>query len=186
MKAAAAVAEVLKREGVEFLIGYPVNPIIEAAAEADIRTIIVRQERTGLHMADALSRVTSADRIGVFAMQHGPGSENAFGGGAQGFGGSSPIVVLPAGFERRRANIPPNFSSWLNFQHVTKWAEQVILPEGVPAAMRRAWTQVRNGRPRPVLVEFPTDVLTADVPEPIAYEPSRHVRCAPDPSDVDR
>ena len=58
MKAAAAVAEILKREGVEFLIGYPVNPIIEAAAEADIRTIIVRQERTGLHMADAVSRVT--------------------------------------------------------------------------------------------------------------------------------
>ena len=59
MKAAAAVAEILKREGVEFLIGYPVNPIIEAAAQADIRTIIVRQERTGLHMADAVSRVTS-------------------------------------------------------------------------------------------------------------------------------
>ena len=59
VKVATAVAEILKREGVEFLIGYPVNPIIEAAAEADIRTIIVRQERTGLHMADAVSRVTS-------------------------------------------------------------------------------------------------------------------------------
>ncbi len=45
MKAAAAVAEILKREGVEFLIGYPVNAIIEASARADIRTIIVRQER---------------------------------------------------------------------------------------------------------------------------------------------
>ena len=44
MKAAAAVAEVLKREGVKFLIGYPVNPIIEAAAEADIRTIIAYEE----------------------------------------------------------------------------------------------------------------------------------------------
>ena len=59
MKVASAVAEILKREGVEFLIGYPVNHIIEAAAEADIRTIIVRQERVGLHMADAVSRVTS-------------------------------------------------------------------------------------------------------------------------------
>src|SRR5207248_8403392 len=59
---AAAVAEILKREGVEFLIGYPVNPIIEAAAEADIRTIIVRQERVGLHMADAVSRVRSEER----------------------------------------------------------------------------------------------------------------------------
>ena len=67
MKAAAVVADILKREGVEFLIGYPVNQIIEAAAEADIRTIIVRQERVGLHMADAVSRVSSGDRIGVFA-----------------------------------------------------------------------------------------------------------------------
>ena len=42
MKAASVVAEILKREGVEFLIGYPVNQVLEAAAEADIRTIIVR------------------------------------------------------------------------------------------------------------------------------------------------
>src|SRR5574338_50875 len=72
MKAVAAVAEILKREGTTFLIGYPVNPIIEAAAQADIRTIIVRQERTGLHMADAVSRITSGQKIGVFCMQQGP------------------------------------------------------------------------------------------------------------------
>src|SRR5258706_13587761 len=84
MKAVAAVAEILKREGTTFLIGYPVNPIIEAAAEADIRTIIVRQERTGLHMADAVSRISSGERIGVFAMQHRPGSENTFCGVADG------------------------------------------------------------------------------------------------------
>ena len=112
-----------------FLIGYPVNPIIEAAAEVDIRTIIVRQERTGLHMADAVSRVTSGERIGVFAMQHGPGAENSFGGVAQAFGDSVPIVVLPGGYPRRLLNIPPNFSSFLNYQHVTKWAEQVILAD---------------------------------------------------------
>src|SRR2546426_10945658 len=97
MKAAAVVADILKREGVQFLIGYPVNPIIEAAAEVDIRTIIVRQERTGLHMADAVSRVSSGERIGVFAMQHGPGAENSFGGVAQAYGDPVPIVGAPAG-----------------------------------------------------------------------------------------
>src|SRR5881296_2346306 len=148
MKAAAAVAEILKREGVGFLIGYPVNPIIEAAAEADIRTIIVRQERTGLHMADAVSRIASGERIGVFAMQHGPGAENSFGGVAQAYGDSVPIVVLPAGYPRRLINIPPNFNSFLNYQHVTKWAEQVVMADAVPDAMRRAFTQVKNGRPR--------------------------------------
>ncbi len=185
MKAASAVAEILKREGVEFLIGYPVNPIIEAAAAADIRTIIVRQERTGLHMADAVSRISSGRRIGVFAMQHGPGAENSFGGVAQAYGDSVPIVVLPAGYPRRLASIPPNFNAVTNYRHITKWAEHVSLPGEVPAAMRRAFTQVRNGRPRPALVEIPADVLGEDVPEPLDYRPAAAARTAPDPRAVD-
>src|SRR5262244_3909573 len=131
MKAVAAVAEILKREGTKFLIGYPVNSIIEASAQADIRTIIVRQERTGLHMADAVSRVSSGRQIGVFAMQHGPGTENAFGGVAQAYGDSSPIVVLPGGYPRRITNVRPNFSALLNYQHVTKWCEQLTVPGAV-------------------------------------------------------
>jgi acetolactate synthase-1/2/3 large subunit len=185
MKAAAAVAEILKREGVDFLIGYPVNPIIEAAAEADIRTIVVRQERTGLHMADAVSRLTSGQRIGVFAMQHGPGTENAFGGVAQAYGESAPIVVLPMGYPRHLTNVPPNFNAFLNFQHVTKSAEQVSLAAVVPDALRRAFTQARNGRPRPTLVEIPSDVFAEEVAEPLDYEPAPRLRSAPDPHAVD-
>ncbi len=161
MKAVTAIAEILKREGTTFLIGYPVNPIIEAAAQADIRTIIVRQERTGLHMADAVSRITSGQKIGVFTMQHGPGSENAFGGVAQAYGDSVPIVVLPGGYPRRITNIPPNFNSFINYRNVTKWCEQVIMGDAVPDAMRRAFTQVKNGRPRPVLVEAERPVIYA-------------------------
>jgi acetolactate synthase-1/2/3 large subunit len=184
MKAAAAIAEILKREGVEFLIGYPVNTVIEAAAQADIRTIIVRQERTGLHMADAVSRVSSGRRIGVFAMQHGPGAENSFGGVAQAYGDSVPIVVLPGGYPRRLTNIPPNFNSFLNYRGITKWAEQVTLVSTIPDVMRRAFTQVRNGRPRPVLVEVPVDVFPEDVPEPLDYRPAPVTRSAPDPQAV--
>jgi thiamine pyrophosphate-dependent acetolactate synthase large subunit-like protein len=185
MKVAQAVAEILKREGVEFLIGYPVNPIIEAAAAVDIRTIIVRQERTGLHMADAVSRVTSGERIGVFCMQQGPGTENAFGGVAQAYGDSVPIVVLPAGYPRTLTNVPPNFNAFLNFQHVTKSAEQVTTAANVPAALRRAFAQVKNGRPRPALVEIPADLFSEEVAEPLAYRSSLRVRSAPDPRDVE-
>jgi acetolactate synthase-1/2/3 large subunit len=184
VKVANAVAEILKREGVSFLIGYPVNPIIEAAAEADIRTIIVRQERTGLHMADAVSRVTSGDRIGVFCMQQGPGTENAFGGVAQAYGDSVPIVVIPAGYPRNLLSIPPNFNAFLNFQHVTKSAEQVVLPSIIPDAMRRAFTQVHNGRPRPVVVEIPADIFREDVAEPLNYRPAPRTRSGPDPRAV--
>jgi acetolactate synthase-1/2/3 large subunit len=186
MKVANAVAQILKAEGVQFLIGYPVNQIIEAAAEADIRTIIVRQERTGLHMADAVSRVTSGEQIGVFAMQHGPGAENSFGGVAQAYGDSVPIVVLPGGYPRRIANVPPNFNSALNYRHVTKSAEQVIVADATVDAMRRAFTQVKNGRPRPVLVEFPVDVLREELPGPLNYEPAPRLRVGPDPRDTSR
>lgn len=185
MNVSRALAEILKREGVEFLIGYPVNPIIEAAAEADIRTIIVRQERTGLHMADAVSRVTSGERIGVFAMQYGPGTENAFGGVAQAYGDSVPIVVLPAGYPRELINVPPNFSALLNFQRVTKSVEQITRAETAVDAMRRAFTQVKNGRPRPVMVEIPSDLFAEEIAEPLRYRPAPRVRSAPDPRAIE-
>ncbi|MBO0690431.1 MAG: thiamine pyrophosphate-requiring protein [Candidatus Dormibacteraeota bacterium] len=185
MKVSAAIADILKREEVSFLIGYPVNPIIEASAAADVRTIIVRQERTGLHMCEAVSRVTSGEQLGVFAMQHGPGAENSFGGVAQAYGDTAPIVILPSGYPRNLAGLPPNFRSALNFQHVTKWAEEVQTPEETAPALRRAFTQARNGIPRPVLVEFPSDVLREEVAEPADYRRAPHARTGPDPQAVD-
>jgi acetolactate synthase-1/2/3 large subunit len=185
MKVSDAVAQILKREGVEFLIGYPVNHVIEASARADIRTIIVRQERTGLHMADAVSRVTSGEKIGVFCMQHGPGTENAFGGVAQAYGDSVPIVVIPGGFSRTQTFVPPNFNAYLNFQHISKSCEQVYMPKAVPDAMRRAFMQVRNGRPRPAVVEIPNDIMNEEIGD-FDYHISLHTRSAPDPREVDR
>ncbi len=184
MKVVDAIAHILKAEGVEYLFAYPVNPLIEAAAKLDIRPIIVRQERIGLHMADALARMTSGQKIGVFCMQSGPGAENAFGGVAQAYGESAPIVVLPMGYTRALTNVPPNFNSFLNFQHVTKSCEQVVMPQAVPDAMRRAFTQVRNGRPRPVLVEIPSDLMNEEVPEPLVYRPTPTTRYAPDPAEI--
>ena len=181
MNVAQAVAQVLKREGVEYLFAYPVNPLIESAAELDIRTVIVRQERIGLHMADAISRMSSGRKIGVFCMQSGPGTENAYGGVAQAFGESAPIVVLPMGYPRKTAQLSPNFHAYLNFQHITKSCEYLVLPETVPEVMRRAFTQVRNGRPGPALVEIPTDLFDEEVPEPLDYRPTPSVRVGPDP-----
>ena len=184
MNVAQAVAHVLKKEGVEYLFAYPVNPLIESAAELDIRTVIVRQERIGLHMADAMSRLTSGRKIGVFCMQSGPGTENAYGGVAQAFGESVPIVVLPMGYRRKVAQLSPNFHAYLNFQHITKSCEYLVLPETVSEVMRRAFTQVRNGRPGPALVEFPTDLLDEEVPGTFDYRPTPSVRVGPDPDAV--
>ena len=185
MKVVDAVAKVLKAEGVEYLFAYPVNPIIEAAAKLDIRPIIVRQERIGLHMADAMSRITSGDKIGVFCMQSGPGSENAFGGVAQAYGDSAPIVVLPGGYSRSVTQVQPNFNSALNYRHVTKSCEQVTMPEAVPEAMRRAFTQVRNGRPRPALVEFPSDMFGEEISDSFDPKPVPTVRYGPDSASIE-
>lgn len=186
MKVVDVIGDILKREGVEFVIGYPVNHIFEAAARNDIRTIVVRQERVGLHMADAISRVSSGRRLGVFIMQHGPGTENAFGGVAQAFADSVPILVMPGAYPRNMNNVKPNFSSYLNYQHVTKSCEQVNDPAEAPGALRRAFTQLRNGRPGPCLIEWPIDVLDLEFPGELHYNPApRHLQ-APDPADVSK
>ncbi len=181
MKAGEAIAEILKREGVEIIIGYPVNHVLEFAARADIRPIIVRQERVGLHMADAMARLSSGKKVGVFAMQHGPGAENAFGGVAQAWGESVPVLVMPMGYPRRIAYVSPNFNSTINFQHVTKSVEPIWSAAEIPNIMRRAFSMLRNGRPGPAMVEIPSDVFNEEVPEPLNYQPVTRAKSGPDP-----
>ena len=181
MKVGAAIAEIMKREGIGILCGYPVNHLIEYAAAADIRPVMVRQERIGIHMADAISRLTSARKIGVFCMQHGPGSENAFGGVAQCFGESVPVLVVPMGYPRRLAHIGPNFSSTNSMRSVAKSAEPVVIPNEVPNVMRRAFTRLRNGRGGPVIVEVPSDLMNEEMTAELDYTPVGVTRTRPDP-----
>lgn len=186
MKTVEAVAEILKREGVDVIVGYPVNHVLEYAARWNIRPVIVRQERVGLHMADAISRLSSGRKVGVFAMQHGPGAENAFGGVAQAYGESVPILVLPMGYARRLAHIHPNFNSTSAMAPVTKSAEPVTSAAELSNIMRRAFSRLRNGRGGPVLVEIPTDTMQEELPGELVYEPVPATRSGPDPADVAR
>jgi acetolactate synthase-1/2/3 large subunit len=185
MNVARAIAKAMKAEGVDILFAYPVNPLIEAAAEEDIRTIIVRQERTGLHMADAYSRMSSGEKFGVFCMQHGPGSENAFGGVAQAFGESVPILIVPSGYPRRLANYYPNFNSSLNMRNITKWSEPLTMAAAIPEVMRRVFSQLRNGRPGPVLLEVPADLWGEEVPDGWTHTRTFTAKSGPDPAAVE-
>lgn len=184
MKVGAAIARILKIEGVDVLFGYPRNAVLEAAAKEDIRTIIVRQERTGLHMADAYSRMTRGAKMGVFAMQHGPGTENAYGGVAQAFSESVPVLVLPQGYARALAHVPDNYNACRSMRDITKTAEPILRAQDTPAILRRAFTALRNGRRRPALVEMPWDVLAEDVGEALDYAPVVSTRYGPDPAQV--
>jgi thiamine pyrophosphate-dependent acetolactate synthase large subunit-like protein len=183
MKVGEAVAEIMKREGIEILCGYPVNHLLEYAAAADIRPIIVRQERIGLHMADAISRVTSGKKIGAFCMQHGPGSENAYGGVAQAYSESVPLLVIPQGYPRRIAGIDPNYSASREMRGVSKISEHVIVPGEIANALRRAFSNLRNGRSGPAIVEIPTDIWNEEIGD-LDYTPVSTAKSGPDPADV--
>jgi thiamine pyrophosphate-dependent acetolactate synthase large subunit-like protein len=183
MKVGQAVAEIMKREGIEILCGYPVNHLLEFAAAADIRPVIVRQERIGLHMADAISRVTSGKKIGAFCMQHGPGAENAYGGVAQAYSESVPMLVIPQGYPRRIANIDPNYNSSREMRGVSKLAEPINIPAETANILRRAFSAIRNGRSGPAIVEVPTDIWNEEIGD-IDYTPVSVGKYGPDPVDV--
>src|ERR1700739_4554569 len=157
------IAEILKKEGVSTLFCFPPTPITEAAAAAGIKPVICRQERVGVHMADGFARVSNGRPPGVFAMQYGPGAENAFAGVATAFSDSSPVVFLPLGPPRETAQLFPMFKSSRTYASITKSVEEIILPEHVANVMRRAFAPVKNGRQGPVMVEIPADVHSTEV-----------------------
>ena len=187
MNGNTAIANVLKMEGVDFLACIPSNPLIEPAAVAGIRPIVFRQECTGVHMADGFSRIHNGKRLGIFLMQSGPGAENAFGGVAQAYADSVPILLLPAAASRDRIGTPPVFSPARSYETITKWSAQIPAASSVTEVMRRAFTKLRSGRPGPVLLEIPSDVGAEELDEvDFDYEIPPVVRTAADPDAISR
>ena len=187
MDGVTAIANILRMEGVEFIGCVPYQPLLEAAAIAGIRPVIFRQEGTGIHMVDGYSRVTNGKRVGVFMMQNGPGAENGFGGVAQAYAESVPILLLPSGMPRDKRGIHPNFYPTRSYETITKWSEEINMVERVPDMMRRAFGKLRSGRPGPVLLEIPQDVATGELPEELFnYQSPREVKQEGDPADVSR
>jgi acetolactate synthase-1/2/3 large subunit len=182
---ADAIAAVLKREGVTTVFGYPRNAILEAAARIDIRTVIVRQERTGMHMADAMSRMSKGGEMGVFVMQQGPGAENAMGGVAQAFAESVPVLVMPQGYALSQMYVPFNFNSTRSMATYAKHAEPLTSGGEVVPVLRRAFAMLRNGRPQPVVIELPYDVLAQPYEAAFDYAPGKVVRSQPAQAEID-
>ena len=185
MKVMDAITEILKREGVSTMFCFPTTPIIESAVAAGLRPVICRQERVGVHMADGCTRVVNGNPAGVFAMQYGPGAENAFAGIASAYSDSSPVLLLPLGHPRETAQTFPLYNSTRTYASVTKLVEPVSMSEHIVAAMRRTFNALKNGRPGPTMVEVPADLMTADFSGPINYTPVRRARSAGDERDID-
>jgi acetolactate synthase-1/2/3 large subunit len=175
MKIIDAISAILKKEGVEFLSTYPTTPLIDATAAVGIRPVLCRQERVGVGIADGFTRISNGKRIGVFAMQYGPGAENAFPGVATAYSDSVPVLVLPLGHQRERAQVFPLFSSARTYASVTKSVETLNQPHQVTEVMRRAFNLLKMGRPGPVMVEIPADVALEEV-DPAVVEAYKAVK----------
>jgi len=186
MRTIDAIAEILKREGINILPSFPTTPVIEAAAAAGIKPVICRQERVGVGIADGWSRVKNGKPAGAFAMQYGPGAENAYAGVSTAFSDAVPMLLLPLGHPLDRDRVFPNFSSIRSYESVTKFAEQVNQPRRVGDTLRRAFAQMRSGRPGPALVEIPVDVGNAEVEPSVVenYRPVKIARAQANPEEV--
>ena len=112
-----------------------------------MRPVICRQERVGVHMADGFARVTNGKPVGVFAMQYGPGAENAFAGVASAY---SEFDADPAAAARPFAGDGAGVSA-VQFGAQLCLGHQVGRERHAAGAdadvMRRAFNALRNGRP---------------------------------------
>jgi acetolactate synthase I/II/III large subunit len=181
-----AIATILTHEGVTFLSCFPIPPMIQVCAAAGIRPQVCAQERVGVGIADGYSRITNGHPVGVFAMPYGPGAENAFPGVATAFSDATPVLLLPLGHPRDRAQVFPLFSSVRTYASVTRAVETLHLADEVSEVMRRAFNCLKNDRPGPVMVEVPADVALAEVSDSVLpYTAVKSTRPAGDPRDIE-
>lgn len=181
-----AIADILKKEGLNTFFGYPTTPVIEALVKAGMKPVLCRQERVGVDMANGYARINRGKPFGVFAMQYGPGAENAFSGIASAYSDSSPVLLLPLGHRREISQVQPSFRSTRAMESVTRSAEELLLAEETPNVMRRAINQLRNGRVGPALIELPFDMVGQEFDySPDSYRPVRQTKSAGDSRDID-
>ena len=188
MKVIDAIARILKIEGAEFLSAYPTTPLIEAAAKAEIRPVLCRQERVGVGIADGYARVKNGKTLAVFCMQYGPGAENAFPGVATAYSDSTPDAAPAARPSARPgAGLPPvQLGAHLRLGDQVR-RDRSRCGSQVADVMRRAFSLMRMGRPGPVMVEIPADVVNEEVPEALidAYRPVKATTAGANARDVE-
>jgi acetolactate synthase-1/2/3 large subunit len=166
MTGGQGMARQLVREGVEVVFGLPGDQLM-AALDAlvdtpEIRYIVTRHEQGTTYMADGYARASG--RPGVAMVVPGVGVYNAAGGLATAYACSSPVLLLAGQVNRHGIGKDLGLLHDVHDQldvvrPITKWAERVLEPEGIPAALREAFRQMSTGRPRPTEVEIPPETF---------------------------
>ena len=180
MTGADVIARILKAEGVSQVFNFPFSPLVDPMAREGIRIITARQERVAGNMADGISRSTNGRQIGTWTVQASAGSENAFAGVAHAFTDSSPMLYIPGHPGLEQIGVSPTFDSEVNYGATTKLAVKIFTPNTIISRMRQAFTALRSGRPRPVLVEVPSSIATSEFEGDFNYQVVPQMRMGAD------
>ena len=157
------VARMLRREGITTaftLSGLHVAPIYAGCVEEGIRLVDTRHEQAAAHAADAWARLTRG--VGVAIVTAGPGVTDAVTGVANAWAAASPLLLLGGAaptFNQGRGALQEMAQVPL-FAGITKWADRVPSTALVPSFLARAFRVALAGRPGPVFLELPWDVLS--------------------------
>ncbi len=184
------IADALRVHGVETVFCVPGESYLEIMdalydVSGDIALISCRHEHGAANMAEAYGKLTG--RPGVCMVTRGPGACNASIGAHTAFQDSTPMVLLVG--QVRRGHMGREAFQEVDFRHMyaplAKWVTQVERAEQLPEVMARAFRTAVSGRPGPVVLALPEDMLreAADVADGAAY---RCVRAHPDPADLER
>ena len=163
------LADSLINQGVSRIFGIP-GVQLDAAADAlharadRVDFICARNEQATTYMADGYARSTGD--VGVAMVVPGPGVLNALSGVATGYSANSPMLLIAGQIDSQAIGrglgalheIPDQTGI---LQRLTKWTGTARSADEIPGLVREAFTQLRSGRPRPVAIEVPPDVLAA-------------------------
>ena len=168
MTGAQALVRSLVREGTEVIFGLPgvqIMTLFDALQEEPgIRLVTVRHEQSTTYMADGYARATG--KVGVGLVVPGPGALNAAAGLGTAYATSSPVLLLSGQMEsynlgKKRGALHEIEDQLDVFSPITKWCARVLEVEEIPNSLHQATRYLRTGRPRPVELEIPWDVLPA-------------------------
>ena len=168
MTGSQALIRSLAREGVEVIFGLPGIQIHHAFDalyhEPSVRLVLVRHEQAAAYMADGYARTTG--RVGVGLVVPGPGALNATAGLGTAYATCSPVLLISGQMEseslgKRRGALHEVEDQLDVFRPITKWCSRTTRAEEIPQLVHTAMRHLCTGRPRPVEIEIPWDVLPA-------------------------
>lgn len=187
---AQALIQSLAREGVEVVFGLPGVQIMEIYdalyEQPGIRLITVRHEQSAGYMADGYARTTG--RVGVALVVPGPGALNAAAAVGTAYAASSPVMLISGQVDsamlgQNRGALHEIDDQLDVFRPITKWNARTTNAEEIPSLVHMAMQQVVDGRPRPVEIEVPFDILPGSHDIEL-LEREGTIRQSPDPAKV--